>query len=146
MGRTICDGSAVARALFDEANHVLGWDLKGICFNGPEPELTQTRVCQPARFVHGLAVRAACNCSRLADRAMQSASARRTSLATSTPVASNREHAKGTIRPERTSGIKASATHAPTRRAGVRSDGTKPAASPAPYDATAQATRGMLQW
>ena len=59
MGRTICDGSAVARALFDEANHVLGWDLKCICFNGPEPELTQTRVCQPALFVHGLAVRAA---------------------------------------------------------------------------------------
>ena len=59
MGRTICDGSAVARALFDEANHVLGWDLKGICFNGPEAELTQTKVCQPALFVHGLAVLAA---------------------------------------------------------------------------------------
>ena len=59
MGRSLYDGSAAARALFDEANHVLGWDLKKIAFEGPEPELTQTKVCQPALFVHGLAVYAA---------------------------------------------------------------------------------------
>jgi [acyl-carrier-protein] S-malonyltransferase len=56
MGKSLYDGSPVARALYDEANRVLGWDLAKICFDGPEAELTQTKVCQPALFVHGLAV------------------------------------------------------------------------------------------
>ncbi|MBA4137815.1 MAG: [acyl-carrier-protein] S-malonyltransferase [Opitutus sp.] len=56
MGKSLADGSAAARALYDEANRVLGWDLAKICFEGPEAELTQTRVCQPALFVHGLAI------------------------------------------------------------------------------------------
>jgi [acyl-carrier-protein] S-malonyltransferase len=59
MGRSLCENSAAARALYDEANSVLGWDLKQISFEGPEPELTQTKVCQPALFVHGLALLAA---------------------------------------------------------------------------------------
>lgn len=56
MGKSLHDGSAAARALYEEANRVLGWDLAKICFEGPEAELTQTKVCQPALFVHGLAV------------------------------------------------------------------------------------------
>lgn len=56
MGKSLCDGSAAARALYDEANQVLGWDLRAVSFAGPESELTQTRICQPALFVHGLAV------------------------------------------------------------------------------------------
>ena len=56
MGKSLCDGSAAARALYDEANQVLGWDLRAVSFAGPEAELTQTRICQPALFVHGLAV------------------------------------------------------------------------------------------
>lgn len=59
MGKSIFDGSAAARALYDEANHVLGWDLAKISFSGPDSELTQTKVCQPGLFVHGLAVVAA---------------------------------------------------------------------------------------
>ena len=59
MGKSLYEGSAAARALYDEANRVLGWDLKKLCFEGPETELTQTKVCQPALFVHGLAVVAA---------------------------------------------------------------------------------------
>lgn len=59
MGKSLCEHSAAARALYDEANSVLGWDLKQISFEGPEPELTQTKVCQPALFVHGLALLAA---------------------------------------------------------------------------------------
>ncbi len=59
MGKSLYEGSAAARALYDEANTVLGWDLKKICFEGPDTELTQTKVCQPALFVHGLAVVAA---------------------------------------------------------------------------------------
>lgn len=59
MGQSLYDGSAAARALYDEANRVLGWDLAKLSFEGPETELTQTKVCQPALFVHGLAVLAA---------------------------------------------------------------------------------------
>jgi [acyl-carrier-protein] S-malonyltransferase len=59
MGKSLCDHSAEARALYNQANGVLGWDLAKICFEGPETELTQTKVCQPALFVHGLALVAA---------------------------------------------------------------------------------------
>lgn len=59
MGKSLAEGSVTARALYDEANRVLGWDLKKLSFEGPEAELTQTKVCQPALFVHGLAVLAA---------------------------------------------------------------------------------------
>ncbi|HNC25151.1 MAG TPA: ACP S-malonyltransferase [Opitutaceae bacterium] len=59
MGKTLFEQSAAARALYGEANSVLGWDLAKTCFEGPETELTQTKVCQPALFVHGLALLAA---------------------------------------------------------------------------------------
>ncbi len=59
MGKSLRDQSAAARALYDEANQVLGWDLAKVSFEGPEAELTQTKVCQPALFVHGLALVAA---------------------------------------------------------------------------------------
>ncbi len=59
MGRSLRDNSAAARALYDEANTVLGWNLQELSFDGPEAELTQTKVCQPALFVHGLALLAA---------------------------------------------------------------------------------------
>jgi [acyl-carrier-protein] S-malonyltransferase len=59
MGRSLRENSAAARALYDQANQVLGWDLAKVSFEGPEAELTQTKVCQPALFVHGLATAAA---------------------------------------------------------------------------------------
>jgi [acyl-carrier-protein] S-malonyltransferase len=59
MGKSLCDQSTAARALYDAANRVLGWDLAQVSFEGPEAELTQTKVCQPALFVHGLAAVAA---------------------------------------------------------------------------------------
>lgn len=59
MGKSLYDGSPAARALYDEADRVLGWSLTKVSFAGPETELTQTKVCQPALFVHGLAVLAA---------------------------------------------------------------------------------------
>ncbi len=58
MGKSLYEHSATARPLYDEANRVIGWDLARICFEGPEAELTQTRVCQPALFVHGMALHA----------------------------------------------------------------------------------------
>ena len=59
MGRSLYEQSAAARTLYDESKSILGWDLAKISFEGPEPELTQTKVCQPALFVHGLALLAA---------------------------------------------------------------------------------------
>jgi [acyl-carrier-protein] S-malonyltransferase len=56
MGKSLCAGSASARLLYDEASRVLGWDLARVSFEGPDAELTQTRVCQPALFVHGMAL------------------------------------------------------------------------------------------
>ncbi len=59
MGRSLAEHSAAAKALYAEANQVLGWDLAKLSFEGPEPDLTQTKICQPALFVHGLATLAA---------------------------------------------------------------------------------------
>ncbi len=59
MGKSLHAASSAARALYDEAGAVLGWDLAKVSFEGPEPELTQTKVCQPALFVHGSALLAA---------------------------------------------------------------------------------------
>ena len=59
MGKSLYDGSPAARALYDEADRILGWSLTKVSFEGPESELTQTKICQPALYVHGLAVLAA---------------------------------------------------------------------------------------
>lgn len=56
MGRSLYEQSPAARARFDEADQVLGYSLTKLCFEGPESELTQTKHCQPALFVHGLAL------------------------------------------------------------------------------------------
>jgi [acyl-carrier-protein] S-malonyltransferase len=51
MGRDLAEKFPSARAWFDRANTVLGYDLAGICFNGPEPELTKTGNAQPGIFL-----------------------------------------------------------------------------------------------
>ena len=56
MGRSLYESSETARTLYDTANEVLGWDLKGISFGGPEEQLRSTKVCQPALYVHGYVV------------------------------------------------------------------------------------------
>jgi len=56
MGRSLYETSSAARALYVEANNVLGWDLAKLSFEGPDADLTQTKICQPALFVHGLAL------------------------------------------------------------------------------------------
>ncbi|OHE70616.1 MAG: [acyl-carrier-protein] S-malonyltransferase [Verrucomicrobia bacterium GWC2_42_7] len=53
MGRSLYDNTEGAKAIFNRANEVLGFDLKGACFEGPEGTLTETRVCQPALYVVG---------------------------------------------------------------------------------------------
>ncbi len=56
MGKSLHDASESVRALYAEASDVLGWDLAKVSFEGPDEELTQTKVCQPALFVHGMAL------------------------------------------------------------------------------------------
>jgi [acyl-carrier-protein] S-malonyltransferase len=58
LGKSLCEGSQTVRALYEQANSLLGWDLASISFEGPDAELTQTKVCQPALFVHGMALHA----------------------------------------------------------------------------------------
>jgi len=56
MGRSLYESAPAARELYDTADRVLGWSLTKVSFEGPEADLTQTRVCQVALFVHGYAL------------------------------------------------------------------------------------------
>ena len=56
MGKELYDSNAAARALFDEANKILGFKLTDIMFTGSADELKQTKVTQPAIFLHSVAV------------------------------------------------------------------------------------------
>jgi len=51
MGRDLYDNFDSAKAVFDQADEVLGFPLSGLCFEGPEDELRQTINAQPALVV-----------------------------------------------------------------------------------------------
>jgi [acyl-carrier-protein] S-malonyltransferase len=51
MGKDLAGNSPAAQAWFDRANAALGYDLAGICFGGPEAELTKTENAQPGIFL-----------------------------------------------------------------------------------------------
>lgn len=55
MGKQLAETLPAARALFDQANQILGYDLAKICFEGPEELLNSTVHSQPALFVTSLA-------------------------------------------------------------------------------------------
>lgn len=56
MGKDLYDSNPVAKSLFDEANKILGFDITGIMFNGSADDLKQTKVTQPAIFIHSVAI------------------------------------------------------------------------------------------
>ncbi len=56
MGKSLYEGSPIAKGLYDRAAKVLPFDLKQVCFEGPVEVLTETRVCQPALYVQGYAI------------------------------------------------------------------------------------------
>lgn len=56
MGKSLYEGSPLARSYFDAAEAILGWPLREIAFEGPEAKLTQTLYCQPALYVHSYVV------------------------------------------------------------------------------------------
>jgi [acyl-carrier-protein] S-malonyltransferase len=60
MGRSFYDASAGARAVFEEANDALGFDLAKLAFEGPEAELALTANTQPAVLTASVAAARAC--------------------------------------------------------------------------------------
>lgn len=59
MGKDLYDNSPLAKEMFAKANEVLGFDIVKIMFEGTEEELKQTKVTQPAIFLHST-ILAAC--------------------------------------------------------------------------------------
>jgi [acyl-carrier-protein] S-malonyltransferase len=56
MGKDLYDQLPAARALFEQADSILGFSLSKICFEGPDEELKQTKNTQPAIFLHSVVV------------------------------------------------------------------------------------------
>ncbi|HEY4539212.1 MAG TPA: ACP S-malonyltransferase [Faecalibacter sp.] len=54
MGKDLYDNSVVAKELFEKANEVLGFDITKIMFEGTAEDLKQTKVTQPAVFLHSV--------------------------------------------------------------------------------------------
>ena len=54
MGKDLYENDAQARQMFDEANQILGFNITDIMFAGTDEELRQTKVTQPAIFLHSV--------------------------------------------------------------------------------------------
>ena len=54
MGKELYHSSAKAKSLFEQANETLGFEITKIMFEGTDEELKQTRVTQPAIFLHSV--------------------------------------------------------------------------------------------
>ncbi len=54
MGKDLYNQSEVAKTMFEKANEILGFRITDIMFEGTEDELKQTKVTQPAIFLHSV--------------------------------------------------------------------------------------------
>ena len=54
MGKDLYDNSPAARELFERANEILGYRITDIMFEGTDDDLKQTKVTQPAIFLHSV--------------------------------------------------------------------------------------------
>ncbi|MFN5323355.1 MAG: ACP S-malonyltransferase, partial [Bacteroidota bacterium] len=54
MGKDLYESNDEAKQLFEKANEILGFRITDIMFNGTEEELKQTKVTQPAIFLHSV--------------------------------------------------------------------------------------------
>jgi [acyl-carrier-protein] S-malonyltransferase len=59
MGKDLYEHSDLAKSMFEKANEILGFDIQKIMFEGSDEELKQTKVTQPAIFLHST-ILAAC--------------------------------------------------------------------------------------
>ncbi len=55
MGKDLYEGSPIAKDLFDQANDILGYSITDVMFNGTADDLKQTKITQPAVFLHSIA-------------------------------------------------------------------------------------------
>lgn len=54
MGKDLYENNPVAKEYFEKANEILGFRITDIMFNGSDEELRQTKVTQPAVFIHSV--------------------------------------------------------------------------------------------
>ena len=54
MGKDLYESDASAKYLFDQANEILGFSLTDVMFEGSEDDLKQTKITQPAIFLHSI--------------------------------------------------------------------------------------------
>lgn len=54
MGKDLYEQSAIAKDLFESANHILGFRITDLMFAGTDEDLKQTKVTQPAIFLHSV--------------------------------------------------------------------------------------------
>lgn len=54
MGKELYENSSLAKEYFEKANEILGFRITDIMFNGSDEELRQTKVTQPAVFIHSV--------------------------------------------------------------------------------------------
>ena len=54
MGKDLYDTNPMAKELFEKANDILGYRITDIMFEGTDDELKQTKVTQPAVFLHSV--------------------------------------------------------------------------------------------
>lgn len=54
MGKDLYDGNVMAKELFEKANEILGFRITDLMFSGTDEDLRQTRVTQPAIFLHSV--------------------------------------------------------------------------------------------
>ena len=54
MGKDLYESSALAKELFEKANNILGYRITDIMFEGTDEDLRQTKVTQPAVFLHSV--------------------------------------------------------------------------------------------
>lgn len=54
MGKDLYESDASAKRIFDQANEILGFSLTDVMFEGTEEDLKQTKITQPAIFLHSI--------------------------------------------------------------------------------------------
>lgn len=56
MGKDFYENFIVSRKVYNEANEILGMDIKRVCFEGPDEELVKTENTQPAILTTSIAM------------------------------------------------------------------------------------------
>ena len=54
MGKELYENNELAKSMFDKADEILGFPITKVMFEGSDEELKQTKVTQPAVFLHSV--------------------------------------------------------------------------------------------